>query len=144
MLNTVVSKNVQVNAPISKVWDVVTNPECIRKWMLEEEMSVISDWKVGSPILFIRKLYKATYEDKGVLLKSEKEKTFQYSHWSKITRLPDIPENYSVITFTVEPKGNETILTVVHSNLIAETGFEHANFYWNTTLQLIKRMAEGE
>jgi hypothetical protein len=111
--------------------------------MLEEEMSVISDWKVGSPITFKRVLGKATIEDKGFVLKKESEKVFQYNYWSKITRLADAPENYAVVTLTFEPKGNKTLLTVTHSNLIMKAGVEHANFYWNVTLQVIKRLAEA-
>ena len=142
MTETELSKSLLISAPIARVWDIVTTGKNISKWMLEEEMSIVSDWKVGSSILFKRKLYKATYEDKGIVLKYEKEKVFQYNHWSKIMRLPDVPENYSIITFIFEPKGNETLLTVKHSKLIAETAYEHANFYWNTTLQIIKKMSE--
>jgi uncharacterized protein YndB with AHSA1/START domain len=138
-----VSKSILINAPIAKVWDVITGADTISKWMLEENMSVISDWKVGSPIVFKRALTNITFEDKGTVLKSEKERIFQYNHWSKLTRLKDAPENYSIITLSLEPKGNETLLSVIHSNLIAEAGLEHANFYWNSTLRIIKKMAEN-
>ncbi len=143
MTKAELTKSLLIAAPINKVWNVVTSPASISKWMLEEEMSVESEWEVGSPIVFKRNLYKVVYDDKGAVLKIEKEKIFQYSHWSKVMRLPDVPENYSIITFTFEPKNNNTILTVKHLNLIAETAYEHANFYWNTALYIIKKMSEA-
>ena len=141
-MNTTFTKTITINAPVSEVWDIITNPDKINNWIFDGDTSVTSDWKVGSPILFTRKLYKGAIKDKGVLLKSEKERKFQYSHWSKISKIPDVPENYSVITFTFEPKGEKTELTLTHSNLIAEAAYEHARFYWTVTLGIIKKLAE--
>ena len=48
---------VTIDAPASKVWEAITNPEFIRQYLFGAE--VITDWKEGSPII-----YKGTYQVK--------------------------------------------------------------------------------
>jgi uncharacterized protein YndB with AHSA1/START domain len=51
-----VEKTIEINAPVSKVWDVLTSPEYTRKWAPEfsggAELYIESDWKLGSPVLW--------------------------------------------------------------------------------------------
>ena len=137
-----IAKTITINALPLRVWDTLTNPEQMKLWLSDLEISVISEWKVGSPITFNGKQSK-TNSYKGIVLKFEPGKVFQYSLWTRISRLPDKPENYTVIEFTLTSKGNQTVLTLTHSNLIAETAMEHSNFYWNVALQVIKKLAES-
>ncbi len=136
-----VTKSILINAPALKVWETITNPSQIILWMSDPPMEVTTDWQVGSPIIF-RGGIKGREEYKGIILKFEPLKIFQYSSWTRITRLPDIPENYALIQFALEPVETGTRLTITHSNLIAKAAMEHANFYWNTTLFLIKKLSE--
>ncbi len=76
-------------------------------------------------------------------MKFDPQKVFAYTYWSKVTRLPDIPENYATIEFVLEAKDNQTILTFTTTNLIAETAYEHSNFYWGITLNVIKKLVES-
>lgn len=46
----VVEKSVKLNADLSNVWEALTNPEITKKYIFNCE--AISDWKVGSPIIF--------------------------------------------------------------------------------------------
>ncbi|MEJ0104533.1 MAG: SRPBCC domain-containing protein [Bacteroidota bacterium] len=82
------------------------------------------------------------HEFKGKILQLEPGKLFQYSSWSKISKLPDKPENYSLIEFRLTPMEDQTTLSVTHSNLIAKAAVEHSNFYWNVALGLIRRLTE--
>src|SRR5260370_26748220 len=56
MLNVFVEKTIEINAPASKVWDVLTNPEQTSEWAPEfaggAEFHIESDWKLGSPVLW--------------------------------------------------------------------------------------------
>lgn len=45
-----VKKTIILNAEISTVWDALTKPQWTKRYMFGVE--VISDWKVGSPILW--------------------------------------------------------------------------------------------
>ncbi len=106
--NKVISKTITINAPASQVWKTITDPALIRKWLFDTPVDVISDWKEGSSMIFKGTLYNKPYEDKGNILKYEPETLFRYNYWSKLSSLPDEPENYSVIEFRLDPNGNQT------------------------------------
>ncbi len=132
----ILNKTITINAPVSKVWNALVNPNLIKEWLFGTH--VISDWKVGSPIYFTGNWQGTEYKDKGIILKFETEKLFQYTYWSGFSGLPDSPENYSVITFEVTPVEKETMLTLNQRNFATETMFEHSDKNWDATLDLIK------
>lgn len=41
---------VQINADVSRVWEALTTPEIVKKYFFG--VDVITDWKVGSPIVY--------------------------------------------------------------------------------------------
>ena len=139
-IDKILTKTIHINAPISKVWDALTNPEIIKQWLFGT--TVISNWKVGSPIVFTGVWQGTEYKDKGNILQLEKEKVFQYNYWSGFSGLPDIIENYSVITFKLEPSNNGTELALIHSNFPTEIGYEHSDKNWDATLDLMKNIIE--
>ena len=51
-----VEKTIEINAPASKVWDALTNPESTSEWATEfsggAKFHIESDWKPGSPVLW--------------------------------------------------------------------------------------------
>ncbi len=114
----------------------------MKEWLTDIGIEIISDFKVGNPIIFTGKWNGANREDHGIILEFEPEKVFRYSYWSKISRLPDVPENYTYMEFRLISKEDQTILNLKHSNLIWETGWEHSNFYWGVALNVIKKLAE--
>jgi uncharacterized protein YndB with AHSA1/START domain len=65
----VAKQEIIINAPTSKVWDALVNPEMIKQYMFGT--NAISDWKKGSPIVFKGEWQGKTYEDKGVILRLE-------------------------------------------------------------------------
>jgi len=136
-----ISKTINITATPAKIWNALTNPELIKLWMSDAELEIISGWVIGSPIILKTNL-NGKHEFKGKILQMEPGKIFQYSSWSKISRLPDIPENYSLIEFRLTPMENQTSLSVTHSNLIAKAAVEHSNYYWNIALELIRRLVE--
>src|SRR5436190_6349108 len=92
-------KTIQINAPTSKVWDALTNPEFMKKWMSETEIDILTEWKVGTPMVIRGRLHGINFENTGTVLQFEPEKVLQYSHLSSLSRLPDEPESYSVLDF---------------------------------------------
>jgi len=50
-----VNKTIEINAPASKVWNVLTRREYTDQWALEftggVEFHIESDWKLGSTVL---------------------------------------------------------------------------------------------
>ncbi len=48
-----VEKSIEINAPASKVWEVLTKPDLIKEWVKEwwpDFVTLESDWKLGSPM----------------------------------------------------------------------------------------------
>src|SRR6185436_13664938 len=110
----ILNKTIKINAPTAAVWKALTTPHLIKEWLFGT--NVISDWKVGSSMLFTGNWQGTDYADKGTILKFDTEKVFQYNYWSGFSGLPDSPENYSIITFELMPVDNATLLTLKHSN----------------------------
>jgi uncharacterized protein YndB with AHSA1/START domain len=137
--NKIISKTITINATTSKIWNCLTTPALIKLWMSDTEMKIISDWVIGSTIIF-ETTVNGKYKGKILLL--EPEKVFKYTSYSKVFRLPDEPENYSIIEFKLVPLKDQTILSITHSNLLAETAVEHSNFYWNVALENIRKLSE--
>jgi uncharacterized protein YndB with AHSA1/START domain len=139
-INKTLNKTIRIKAPTSKVWSTLTNPDLIKEWLFGT--NVISDWKVGSQILFTGTWQGTEYKDKGTILKFEIEKIFQYNYWSGFSGLPDRPENYSVIAFELTPEDNFTTLALTQSNFATETMYEHSDKNWSATLDLMKNIIE--
>src|SRR5262249_49340759 len=141
---TIVRKTVHINAPASVVWETLTQSELMQKWMSETKINIITDWKVGNPFIIRGILHRVKFENKGTVLQFEPEQSLQYTHLSSISRLPDTPENYTILEFSLAPINNQTTLTFTASNFPTETIYKHFRFYWNVTLEILKKMIEGE
>lgn len=139
-----VTKTVNINAAASKVWETLTNPELMKKWMFETEIHITTNWKVGTPIVIRGNLNRKNFENNGTVLQFEPEKILRYSHLSSLSRLPDQPENYSVLEFRLASIENQTTLTLTLSNFPTESIYKHLAFYWNVTLEVLKRMIEED
>ena len=113
-----------INAPVSKVWQALVNPEIIRQYLFDTE--VISDWKEGSPIIYRGEWEGKPFEDKGKILKIEPEKQLMSTHWSPLSGVPDTPENYHTVTYTLSGKGDSTQVTITQDNNATEQEKEHS------------------
>jgi uncharacterized protein YndB with AHSA1/START domain len=142
----VFNKSVNINAPTSQVWHLLTTPELMKKWMISDDVdiSISTDWKIGSPMIIRGNMNGANFENNGRVLQFESEKILQYSHLSSLSRLPDQPESYSIIEFRLQPIEDQTILTLTLSNFPTESIYKHLSFYWNVTLEVLKRMIENK
>lgn len=136
----VAKQAIVINAPSSKVWDALVNPEMIRQYMFGT--NAISDWKKGSPIVFKGEWQGKTYEDKGVLLRLEPERLIQYSHFSPLSGLPDTPENYHTVTVELSSEGTRTILLLSQDNNPTEQAREHSKENWGMMLTGLKNLLE--
>jgi uncharacterized protein YndB with AHSA1/START domain len=137
------NKTVQINGTTSQVWQMLTTPELMKKWMMSDiDIEIITDWKVGSPIEIRGTMNGKDFENKGTVLQFEPERALQYSQLSSLSRLPDRPENYAVVAFRLNPPGDQTTLTLTLSNFATESIYKHVAFYWNVTLEVLKQMIE--
>ena len=88
----VAKASIDINAPIAKVWEALITSKIIKQYMFGTE--VISEWKEGSSIIWKGTWDGKPYEDKGIILKVKPMTTLQYSHFSPLLGVPDLPENY--------------------------------------------------
>lgn len=115
----------------------------MRQWMSEMELEISTDWTVGGPISIKGTMYKKPFENSGTVLAIQPFQLLEYTHLSSLSRLPDVPESYTSIKFSLVPQGDRTELTLALSNFPDEVIYKHLAFYWNVTLELLKRFAEG-
>ena len=48
----IMSKVININASTAQVWHILTTPELMKKWMMPDlEIDIVTDWKVGSPMI---------------------------------------------------------------------------------------------
>lgn len=140
MKDLIVKKTIGIKAPTSKVWDALTNPNLIRQWLYGT--NTISEWKVGSPIVFTGNWQGTEYKDKGTILKIVPGKILQYDYWSSFSGLTDSPENYSVISIELIPKDRSTELMLTQTNFADEKMCKDSDKNWDTTLDTMKKLIE--
>jgi len=130
-----------INAPVSKVWQALVNPQIIKQYLFNTE--VISDWKEDSPIIYKGEWEGKAFEDKGKILKIEPEKVLKSTHWSPLSGVPDTPENYHTVTYTLSGKGDSTEVTITQDNNATEEEKKHSEENWKTVLAGMKKLLEG-
>lgn len=138
-----IERTVLINSAAVTVWTTLTEPALMKQWMGDPEMEIDiqTNWQVNGPIV-ISGFHHLTFENKGTVLQFESGQALKYNFLSSISRLPDIPENYTVIGFTLSPADRQTALTLVITNFPTETIYRHLDFYWRTTIELIKQLVE--
>jgi uncharacterized protein YndB with AHSA1/START domain len=129
-----------IHAPASKVWDALTKPDLIKQYLFNTE--VISDWKEGSPITYKGEWEGKAFEDKGKILKMEPEKLLMSTHWSPLSGVPDSPENYHTVTYTLSEKDGRTEVTITQDNNASEEEKAHSEENWKTVLAGMKKLLE--
>lgn len=129
-----------INAPVTKVWDAITKPELIKQYLFNTD--VISDWKVGSPIVYRGEWEGKPFEDKGKIVKFEPEKQLVSTHWSPLSGVPDTPENYHTVTYDLVPREDKTELTITQDNNANEQERVHSEENWKTVLVGLKNLLE--
>lgn len=145
----IVKSIITIDAPASKVWDALINPEKTKVYMFGCE--TVSDWKVGSPLL-----WKGSYEGqdmvfvKGDILAIEPEKLLTYTTIDPNSSIDDVSENYLQVTYLLTPENDKTVLTVTQGdyNTVANGEKRYAEAYnngegWNPILVEIKKLVEA-
>ncbi len=136
-----VSKNIIINAEAAQVWDALINPEKIKVYLFGTE--TISDWKVGSDIIFQGEYNGQQYKDKGNVLVNKTNELLQYNYWSGFSGLEDIESNYSIVTYKIESlENNKVKFTWTQEGFANETGQQHSENGLPGMLEQIKTLVE--
>ena len=133
--------SITIDATPSKVWEVLTTPALVKKYLMGMEVS--SDWKEGSPISYKGEYNGKKYHDKGVIKKFEPNKIFQSTYWSSMSGKEDKPENYNMVTYKLSSKDNKTLVTLTQDNISTEKEKKHSTENWKVALKKLKEVVKN-
>jgi uncharacterized protein YndB with AHSA1/START domain len=131
---------VTINAPAETVWEALTTPLIIKQWFFGVDTQ--TDWKVGSPIVHTGIWQGKPYTDKGKILKFDPPNVLAHSHWSSFSNVPDQPENYQNVTYTLKNHGDHTHLTIHEENIPGAEAQAMSQKSWNMVLGQLKDLLE--
>ncbi len=132
---------ITIAAPAANVWDALVDPAAIKQYLFGT--NVVSDWKQGSTIVWKGEWQGKRYEDKGVVLHIEPGRTLRYTHFSPLSGVPDVPENYHTVTVELFGEGAaRTRVALSQSNNPTPTAREHSEGNWATVLGGLKQYVE--
>jgi len=151
MENSIFIKNsIQIDAPASKVWDALINPDKTKIYMFGCE--AVSDWKLGSDLN-----WKCAINGKemvvviGKVVSFEPMKRLIYTVFDPNSNMENIPENYLTVTYLLEEIDGKTYLRVSQGDYskVAEGERRYKETYnngegWNPILLQIKGLVEGK
>lgn len=89
--NQAICKTILINADKAKIWKTLTDPRLMEKWMLDDgKIEIVTDWKIGQPILIKGDMHGIPFENQGVVIQFEQESQLEYAHLSSLSMLPDV------------------------------------------------------
>jgi uncharacterized protein YndB with AHSA1/START domain len=136
----VATAEAEISASPDQVWDVLTDPEQIKKFMFGAEVK--TDWEPGSPITWQGVYEGKDYEDKGEILEVDPGRLLKVTHYSPLSGQPDEPENYHTLTYELADRGTTTHLSLSQDNNASEEEAEHSRGMWEMLVNGVKEAAE--
>jgi len=140
-MDRIAKASTTIDAPATKVWDALVNPASIKQYMFGTDMQ--SDWKQGSAITWKGEWQGRAYEDKGEVLRIDPPRALQYTHFSPLAGLPDVPENYHTVTIELADRGAQTEVTLSQDNNPTDEAREHSENNWRMMLDGLKKFVES-
>ena len=136
------STTVEINAPVDRVWEVLTTPALIKLYLHGTHCE--TDWQVGSPISFSGEYEGFKYADHGIIKVNDPLKRIAYTYWTGFTGLEDKPENYCLVTYSFNDLGNgKTEFTWTQEGYVDEAAVEKNKEGMTAFLDHIKEVAES-
>jgi uncharacterized protein YndB with AHSA1/START domain len=139
--NLIARASITVAAPAEKVWDALVTPAAIKQYMFGT--TVVSDWKVGGPIVWKGEWEGKAYEDRGEIRQFQPGRTLQYTHSSSQAEAAGRPDNAHLVTIQLLPEGNHTRISLTQDNNRTEETRAQSEKNWKTMLSGLKKLVEG-
>ena len=142
-----VDKSIEINAPISKVWEILTAPAYTAQWAPEfngeSPFRLESDWRLGSPVFWKDQAGKTIVE--GNVTALEPGKLLRFTVFDVRSERPPVTEEDG-ITFHFSQKDGKTMLQVLQgdfSNMPEGEKFRDMSAeIWDHVLLKVKGLAE--
>jgi uncharacterized protein YndB with AHSA1/START domain len=140
MADHVATAETEISAAPAQVWDVLTDPEQVKKFMFGAEVK--TDWQKGSRITWQGVYEGKEYEDKGEILEVDPGRLLKVTHYSPLSGQPDVPESYHTLTYELTDRGTTTHLSLSQDNNASEEEAEHSRGMWEMLVGGVKEAAE--
>ena len=140
MIDLGTTTSVIIRAPIEDVWDALTRPELIKRWLFGVDTE--TDWQVGGPLVHRGEWQGKPYEDKGTILRFEPPTLLVHSHWSPASGVLDRPEHYQEVSWSLTDRDGATTLTVAETNLPSQEAKAISEESWKAVLDNLKDLLE--
>ena len=141
----VIKNSIVINAPAAHVWKVLTVPKYTKEYMYDCE--ALSDWKVGSPLLWKGAQDGKIYV-KGVVTVYREYTEIRYTVIDpNDATLEDIPSNYTTVTYELRETNGVTTFFVTQGDFgkikNGERRWHDAmKSGWDSVVKKIKEVAE--
>ncbi|MGK6353551.1 SRPBCC family protein [Parapedobacter sp. DT-150] len=140
MKNLIAKAQTIINAPAENVWDALVDSQKNKEFMFGA--TVASDWKEGSAISWKGEMNGKEYEDKGIILETIPGKKLQYTHYSPLSGLPDIPEHHHTVTIELTEQSGKTAVTLTQGKNRSEEEQKESAKNWAIMLDSLKKVVE--
>jgi uncharacterized protein YndB with AHSA1/START domain len=141
MTGHIATVETDVEAPASRVWDALTDPDVIERYMFGAR--VVTDWKPGSSIVWKGEYEGKPFEDKGEVLEVVPERRLKVTHFSPLSGKDDVPENYHTVTYELERHNGTTHVSLSQDNNPSAEAAEHSRANWEKMLSGLKATVEA-
>ena len=138
----VAEAEVEIDSPPEDVWAALVEPDQIEQYMFGGPR-VETDWEVGHAITWSGEWKGTKYEDKGEILEFQPQKRLQYSHFSPISGLPDVPESYHTVTIDLSANDGTTNVRLLQDNNPSDGARSHSQDNWQDILDALKEHVEA-
>ncbi len=128
-----------IKAPVEQVWEALTNPAIVKAYFFGSNL--ITDWKIGHSISFEGEYEGKPYQDKGIVQTFVPLQALSFSYLSEWSGLPDIPENYLLVSYEVQAVPEGTALTITQTNYDEER-VKHSEENWAMVIDGLKKIVE--
>ncbi len=141
MVDHVATAEIEVNASAGKVWEALTDPDQIQRYMFGSRVE--TDWEPGGPIVWRGEYEGKEYEDHGTIVEIEPKRHLEVTHFSPLSGKEDVPANYHTLSYTIDERGEQTRISLSQDNNATEEEAEHARLNWEKMLIGLKEVVEG-
>ncbi len=136
----VISKFIDISSSLSRVWEVLTNPEMITQYFTGAK--TVTTWGIGSEITFIHIYKEKEFINKGIILNFEPNHLLRYTYWTVFSNTEDKPENYTIITYDLTGMGDKTRLNFNQTNFKNIEWYHALEIGWDQVLEKMRELAE--